>query len=564
MQQCPYCKKMYNKLTANHFKTHGIEFTQYLKEFEPDKYYFKCISDRIMNLYRPNTSKYIEQVYNTNKRTFEWNTFHSSFNKGHILKHLKREATYGVFPYDKLTYFLVFDIDVMNKDILNSIYRALIELGINDNEQLLSFSGTKGYHVAIFFSECMDKKMIQKLFELVLLKSGFYDSNMRENGQPIIEPRGTNQSGVKLPLSTNYSKFKIEDESDFNIKEEEQKRFCYLVNEKGERIDALEKLQLVKKIERNRIYSILSKYSIKVVKRKPEDEFNEMKKIKISDKNITTNENAIEEIEKTISNIDIGSFSGTADDILNAIKALMDKPIQPGMRNSILLSIAIYYKHIGKSPEENIELLISFSKHKMHKFRTSMEENIAEIEKMVQTIYFSGTAYKYRINVGFKDLWFTKEEIIEILSVSKKNRKLYFAMYAHYKMYGNRSSKIFYMGYETIAKLARLNNKTISEGITELENLKKIIINRRGKMDSSTENHKLPNVYQMIYEVNEDDVSEEDKYYLLSKDGKIDNVVYVNFKMLCSKKFKKEEINIYFKGDKDIVKYKYQSLKRVV
>lgn len=572
MQQCPYCGEEYIRLTANHLKTHGIDYIQYLKEYEPEEYYFKFVAEKLMELFRPDTDKFIEQRYKFNEGTFEWQTIHAKFNKGRIIKHLKKEATYGVMPYEKLTYFLVFDIDEKNTDILYSLYRALIEIGISDDEQLLSFSGTKGYHIAIFFSECIDKKTVQRLFDLVLSRAGLLDSNKRANGKPIIESRGTNNNGVKLPLSINYNGLKVLQKSGFNMKAEEERRFCYLVNYRGERIDTIDKMQSISKIERKRIYDILKKYSRQVVRKEYEIIFNEIGETKEADvEGVITDTgfgnyasvDAIEEIEKIVCKIDIVSFSKKEEDVISSIKSLLEKPIQPGVRHSTLLRIAIYYKHIGKSADENKKLLIEFSSHKKHKFRASMEENVGEIERMIHTIYFSETAYKYRINVGFKDLWFSREEILEILSVSKAIRKLYFAMYVHFKLYGDRQSNNFYMTYQTICTLTRMNNKKISEGITELESLGKITIVRRGKMDDSTEKHKLPNIYQMAYKASDKILTEDDKYYLLGKEGKIDNVIYTNFKMMCAKKFSQEEIKNYFKGERDVVKYKYQSLKRV-
>lgn len=579
IEKCPYCQKEFKKITANHLKSqHNIEYLQYLKEHKPEEYYYAYVSKWIMEFYRPVLNKFIEQVPSFKEEKYNWitkYTFSSKeekeetlqdvmvgsleykqimqkrpwyFSKNDIIEHLKLERTLGIFPYDNASHFLVFDIDIFNPKIMLSIFCALKRLGFNENEILMNWSGGKGYHLAIFFNKAILKKELRDFFDIVLIEAGWFEDNLRGNGSPLIEGRGITEQGVKLPLSLNRKETIIKC-GDIRVKS--SNKYCFLTDEFGKKVDTISKLESMKKVDIQRIKHIIHKY-----KSKPNNYFKEVE----SHKNEMV-ENKVKQLEDVVASVNIDAFNKTTEQINISIERILDIPIEPGNRNKTLLKIAVWNKTRGLSAEENEKFLIEFSGKEIHNFRTSIEENNKEIQNIMQTIYFSDKAYKYRISATIKDISYSKEDILEILSVKdEKLRKVYFAIFTHFKMYGDKHTKEFFMTYETLGKLLNLNGKDINKRLVELEKFNKIKFLRKGEKDSKGDRN-LPNKYYFVYDMKES--IETEKYKLFCKDNELDNVIYVNFKMTCAKILSQNEIREHFKNYKEVAKYKYQKLNEV-
>lgn len=584
MVECPYCNKSFKKITNTHLKqVHSISYLQYLKEYKKEEYYYKYIADWIMNFYKPNIGRCIEQIYDERIREYKWVTRYTyscreykeeelkntemytreyknimgkrnwNFNKNDIIGHLKKETTYGIYVYERASYFLLFDIDIFNPRILLYLFYTLIKLGIQQNEILMSWSGSKGYHLTVFFDKAVTKEDLKLFFNIVLLKAGILENNERCNGSPIVEARGVNSQAVKLPLGNNNKETVIKC-GDVRVKS--SNKFCFLTNELGEEIDILSKLESMKKIEKKRILKIIDMY-------REEIEVNTKNNIKMHKENDIESKDTINEFEDVINSIDIDKFKINKEGINNSIELLLNKPIEAHNRNKTLLKIAIYNKSKGMAAEENIQFLKEFSSNKIHNFRTSIKENNEEIKNIVKTIYFSPTANKYNIRATLKDIKYTKDEIFEILSVKEeKLRKIYFCIYTHFKMYGNKQTKEFYITYDRLKGLLNINGKEINKRLIELEKLGKLRFIVKGKKDKDSKGKEnCPNKYYLVYNVEKDNGLE--KYKLFCKNNKLDNIIYVNFKMTCAKVLTNKEIKNNFKNYKDVVKYKYQQLKEI-
>lgn len=581
--KCPYCNEEQKKITANHLKKHNVAYIDYLREYEKDKYYVQVVTEFIWNFYKPCSNKYIEQVLLTNSRKYGWitkyamgknyldieiekaekqaiqsnkliklnNTRPFPFSKSDIMKHLRMETTVGIYSPSEKSSFLTFDIDEDNLDYVESIYDNLRWFEIEDNQILLSYSGNKGYHITIFFNYPISKQRLRKLFNIILRESNL--SNItRENGADVIEARGISDQGVKLPFSINRKNTveykKINNWEDWENRQEKSKgNYCFLINQYGCEIDTLEKILSMQKIDSKKVLEIINDFE--------ED---------IAFKHDIDN-NTFEEFKELTQEINVQAFVNNIDEINASIKTKLDKPIEAKQRNKTLLQIAVLNKSEGMTAEENERFLINFSSDKKHKFTTSIDENIKEIKSLIKTIYYSDTANKYKIATGLKDLTFTKDEILEILTVKEKPlRKLYFVMCTHFKLYGDKNTNQFFMKYERIRGLLNIDGKTINKGLQELERLNKIIFVRKGERDEeSTECRNLPNIYTLVYKLK---ASKDDKSYklLCGKDeNKNCKVTYVNFEMMCAKALSKEEIKKYFGNHSQILKYKYQKLQEI-
>lgn len=579
--KCPYCGAEQKKLTPIHLKKHNISYIDYLKEYDKDRYYLKIVTDFIWDFYKPCTSKYIEQVYSKDSREYCWMTKYAMsskyleelkeiaekeaiesnelmrlnstrpfpFGKSDIMKHLKKETTVGIYTTDGNSSFLTFDIDEDNLDYVESIYNSLCHCGIQDNQILLSYSGNKGYHISIFFDKSMQKAVLRKLYDLILWESNLLDVK-RKNGTDVIEARGITNQAVKLPLSINrknkleYRKIKCWQDIEYRYKTGKG-NFCYLISQYGGEIDTIKKVTSMQKIASNKIKDIINNLNEEV------QFYN----------SIPGNE--IRQVGEIVNEIDLRGFYNNERDIENSIENLLSKPIMSGERNKTLLKIAIYNKSLNMTAAENQKYLIEFTTNKKikHEFGTSIDENIREIKAMIETIYNSNTAYKYKISTDIKDISFTRNEILEILTVkSKPLRKLYFVMFTHFKLYGNKSNNQFYMTYERIRHLLHIDGTIINKELLELEKQNKIFFIRKGEKDNeSLESRNLPNIYMLNYKIQS---NEKDMTYklLCTERSSSDDVAYVNFEMMCAKVLKIIEIKEYFGDASKVLKYKYQKL----
>lgn len=583
MVKCPYCNAELKKITVNHLKKHNINYNDYLKEYEEDKYYILVVSEFIWNFYKPSTNKYIEQIYFQSVKKYDWITKYAMgksyleseiekvkngaiqsqrlmklnrtrpypFTKSDIVKHLKKETTIGIYNTSEKSSFLTFDIDEDNLDYVESIYNNLICFGIEDDEILISYSGNKGYHITLFFSKPISKIKLRKLFNMILREANLFGAK-RENSSEVIEARGISDQAVKLPLSINRKNeveyTKISNWEDWEKRQSEGKgNYCYLINEYGCEISTLEKIQDMKKIDSDKILEIIEDFSEEILFKGDIEE------------------SKINEFEELIEETNVQAFAMNEDEINTSIEAKLEKAIEPNERNKTLLQIAIYNKSKGMSAEDNEKFLINFSSDEKHKFKTSMEENIREINSMINTIYFSDKAYKYKISTCIKDLAFTKNEILEILTIKEKPlRKLYFVMFTHFKLYGNKNTNEFYMKYERIRNLLNIDGTAINKGLIALEKQNKILFIRKGEKDKeSSKCRNLANIYTLVYKIKEDDTKKEYKLLCTKKENKNNEVTYINFEMMCAKALSKEEIKKYFSNSVKILKYKYQKLQEM-
>ncbi|GIQ66820.1 hypothetical protein PACILC2_53880 [Paenibacillus cisolokensis] len=115
-------------------------------------------------------------------------------------KHLNGKFTVGTFGGKVMTKFMTFDVDFnknpqLTKWITYKVAKTLDDLNLHN--YYISFSGSKGYHIDLFFDEYLQIIYAQKLFAYVIelsdVKQYFIDGDK-------IEFRPTDRQGVKLPL----------------------------------------------------------------------------------------------------------------------------------------------------------------------------------------------------------------------------------------------------------------------------------------------------------------------------------------------------------------------------
>ena len=607
MEKCPYCEQTFNKITTNHLKKHNIDYMQYLKEYKKEKFYEQLLCRFIQEHYNPSRWKFIEQIQSRDKK-YNWITVHTTVKKSlenqseeqnkqieekdadeninlkskvrsfvfcdaDIKAHLRQQRTIGIYTSrEDSNCFITFDIDEDDSEVVEKIWITLNKFGIDDSQILASYSGNKGYHITVFFNDFIHKATILKFFEIILREANL-DKFERENGAKVVEVRGATGQGVKIPFSINRKNateyIQIKTYQDFEKREQVGKgSYCYLINRYCGEIHTIDKIESMQKVDAQLIKNIVNDYYQEI-----EFESHISKELK-------------DDLEKVIEDINLNGIANKKEDIIDSIKKSLDRGIEAGNRHKTILRIAILNKSHGMTLAENRKFLIEFTKKEIHAFRTQMSDNIREIDSLLKTIYHSVNAFKYKIAATPSNVFFSKDDILEILSVESKTlRAMYFIIILHIKLYmiGNQEflkDKNFYIGYKKLREALNVNEKDINKRLNELQQLKKIDFVRKGELYSKEELAELnrgrppdmekyksyfkkPNIYHLNYDLKQ----VESGYKLLcNPNSNPDNVTFANFKMLCSKTLTKKEIEFYFKNKAkdEVMSYKYQKLQKIV
>lgn len=198
---CKICEGA--KPNAMHLRhKHGLEYEEYLKEYEEDYYYFKKTAEKVYELYLSDVKSWISQNNDGTYSKYDSNYGKKKipFNKSMVKKHLTGRVTYGVWFKEYTTRFMGIDIDIKPQngglDALEELIDLLHLKGIKD-AYLPTYSGNKGFHLDVFFKDSINKEYADKIYEYLLDKTGYNSSQ--------IELRGgkNNTSGYKLPLGVH-------------------------------------------------------------------------------------------------------------------------------------------------------------------------------------------------------------------------------------------------------------------------------------------------------------------------------------------------------------------------
>ena len=110
-----------------------------------------------------------------------------------MVAHMKRRLAIGVFAGEKSSKFVCFDVDLPEPECVRMVVRTLVNIGFPKDRIYVSSSGGKGYHVEMFFNEPMYTNTLRDLYEL-LLSEAKLDKHK-------VEFRPTYGQSIKLPLS---------------------------------------------------------------------------------------------------------------------------------------------------------------------------------------------------------------------------------------------------------------------------------------------------------------------------------------------------------------------------
>ena len=461
---CKICNlKMANKKHVE--SAHGIKYEDYLKKYEKEFYNEKQATIKINELYITTRNKFIEMSQDGKWATVEKtnNIMSKSSNRKYglcdsdILAHLSQKKTIGVHMAGNYSKFVTFDIDRLDIDMLENVVNAIAHYIPKENIHC-SFSGSKGYHVEIFFNEVIPKDIIDKFYHVILADTGYKENE--------VECRGNSNQAIKLPLGINFS-----NKNGMN-------NYCYYCNEYGVEIkNSLEHIQSIKAINTNSIYDAVEiNYTPNYFK---SDEIIEM-----------------EDLKQSVNELPI--YNKTIDSKISDIEKLIDKGINiQGSRHESLYQISIYLKNIkGLEIEKTKAYLGKWIKEKCSQefFKSGKEEINQDIEDTCNCIYKND----YKMQVKKRDVALTNLDIKEILSIkSKVLRHIYFILYVHCKAYGDKTG-LFYMTYEQMGQAGAngQDRRSLKKQLESLQNEGKIQIVENNVLPSKGYKKK-PNRYKI-------------------------------------------------------------------
>lgn len=379
-----------------------------------------------------------------------------------ISEHLNGNTTLGVFAGSIFTKFICFDVDIKDIELAKwAVYKlinTITQTGISEEYIYTSFSGSKGYHVEIFFDEPIYLSDAEKFYLMILNNAELLNIKY---GQ--IEFRPNDNQGVKIPLGIHFKTNKR----------------CWYCDYKNQlkQIESMNYVLSVKQLDRQYFYDILNVDELEITEKQAK-EFEEMKSkvnpLKIYEENIDE-EATIESIEQLL-------LSG-----LN----------RKGTRHNSLVKIARYCKYNNLNSNDAKETLIKWMEWQDKKlYDTQWKDVLKDIDKICDNKYYD----KYTLTIKNADIQIAKREIEEILKVDGKNEKLLlYCMLIHQKRYANKKG-LFYMTYDQMSIATGLSRRTAIRLIKKLEDLDIIDVSRDDDTptyDYTTNRPKsLPNIYK--------------------------------------------------------------------
>lgn len=125
----------------------------------------------------------------------------------HVENHLNGKLPIGTFSGAYLTKFICFDVDYSNepetaKWVTYKLAHTLEELGLHN--YAISFSGSKGYHVELFYDKAISVDASRQFFDLIVQHA---EVSGVGSGKTEFVPYATR--GVKLPLGIQQKTGKL-------------------------------------------------------------------------------------------------------------------------------------------------------------------------------------------------------------------------------------------------------------------------------------------------------------------------------------------------------------------
>lgn len=386
-------------------------------------------------------------------------------NDSMIRKHLKGNGAYGVFSAKDFTKFLTFDVDIKGdlqraKWITIKLVESLKQIGIDDRNIHISFSGNKGYHVDLYFNKPIGNDIAYEFYELILKQSECTSKEIEF--RPFML-----KYGVKLPLGIHQATGER----------------CWYVDYYNyfKPIESFDYILTIQQMDVRIIYDIMER---------ERDIYDEQDVIEV--------EETRHLIETKI--IPLSCYKQNLDEkvTIEAIEKLLHEGLQRvGTRHNSSFKIAKYFRHQGFDYEETLDMLNEWIRRQDEKnYTTPLDECYKDNELIVKYIYENEVGMTF----DSKRIEVTHEEMKQILNLKTLNQKLIaYCLLIHSKRFANQQG-VFYMSFRQMSIASGLTDKTVRTIVNQLEHFCILNIVARNQILKDSNGAfvgKKPNKYQM-------------------------------------------------------------------
>jgi hypothetical protein len=367
-----------------------------------------------------------------------------------VKSHLKLDKTIGIFSNPYSSKFVCFDLDMgdsvesVRRKAINNIIQSLSDIGISRDYIHIVFSGSKGYHLYIFFDYIVYNIIIFNFYTYIL-----FENKLNTN---ILELRPLPNLGLKIPLGIHRK----------------AKKLSYFVDENFNEIQDPLYITKIKQFPHWMFLKIANDLDI------------EEKYLKEYQSNLKYKQMSPEKM----------SMLPTSYMIDIETNGLQNK----STRNLCSTQLALYYNSQGISEEDALQRLNDWiSAQDTQFYNSSLEFCFKENKKIIAWAYKNGIRIKNDA-VNTKNVTIYKSEFKRLENISDINaRKVLFVLMIHGKIYSKDNPSTFYMTYNEICKQSVIKNRnSISNALKHLEDNNEIKITKM-----NIDKNKVLNMYEL-------------------------------------------------------------------
>lgn len=166
-----------------------------MKTMLDDSPFFRVV-ERINELYVTYRGRFVIAAPNSHIFIPHTHGMTTRLTDKHLIAHLNQVYAVAVYAGPKTSKFVCFDVDIPDKEVVRKVISAIEEFGFPRDRIYVSTSGGKGYHVELFFTDIMFTKHLINMYSTICAKHGFDERK--------IEFRPTHGQSIKLPLSRHH------------------------------------------------------------------------------------------------------------------------------------------------------------------------------------------------------------------------------------------------------------------------------------------------------------------------------------------------------------------------
>lgn len=437
---------------------------------EVDYMNLEYVVQTLNDLYITNRRKFILQQLNGSYKEMKRyvkakREFTTILTDNALYNHVEGKHTLGVFAGQSVTKFICFDVDTKEhsqQDTEQLRDTLILDFQIEPKFINISFSGSKGYHVELFFDKPIKNELIETFYYRVLKASKFTKREVE------LRPRAT--QGVKLPLGIHRK----------------TGNRCYFVDLYSfEHVEDETYLKTIQKLDTNKFITVMD------LKQEIETTDKPQKQEQATDVNMLLN------------SINLTLYE--AENRKSILTEILETRVLKfaDTRNKYTFLLAIFLKEQGQDVNDSIAIINDIMLNTKRNYRGMISSNEEHIKNETQKIVKHTHKKNYVMHDIKREVALYEDEIKDILRIKKLHlQKLYLSMLIHVKRYGNLKDP-FYMAYSTMSNMNNAKDrKTLAININELEKINRISIVERNKLDkprskATGEFIKKPNVYRI-------------------------------------------------------------------